>query len=69
MGEKQQPSMNDQLKVRREKMQELRDKGIDPFGHRFERTHLAAQLHAEYGEMSKEELDEKDVVGLPIKIM
>ena len=61
MGEKQQPSMNDQLRVRREKMQELRDQGIDPFGHRFERTHLAAQLHEKYGDLTKEELEEKDV--------
>ena len=44
MAQKQQ-DMNDQLKVRREKMQELRDKGIDPFGHRFDRTHLATDLH------------------------
>ncbi|WP_200836733.1 lysine--tRNA ligase [Pediococcus acidilactici] len=63
MGEKQQPSMNDQLRVRREKMQELRDKGIDPFGHRFERTHLAAQLHEKYGDMSKEEIEEQGVVA------
>lgn len=63
MGEKQQPSMNDQLRVRREKMQELRDKGIDPFGHRFERTHLAAQLHEKYSDMTKEELDEQGVVA------
>ena len=63
VGEKQQPSMNDQLRVRREKMQELRDKGIDPFGHRFERTHLAAQLHEKYGDMSKEEIEEQGVVA------
>ena len=33
MGNQQ--NMNDQLRVRREKMQELRAEGIDPFGHRF----------------------------------
>ena len=38
-----QQSMNDQLRVRREKMQELRELGIDPFGHRFERDHTNAQ--------------------------
>ena len=32
--------LNDQLIVRREKMQEMRDKGIDPFGSRYERTHF-----------------------------
>ena len=35
-----QQSMNDQLRVRRQKMQELRDEGVDPFGHRFERDFL-----------------------------
>ncbi|WP_461240735.1 lysine--tRNA ligase [Paucilactobacillus sp. N302-9] len=49
--------MNDQLKVRREKMNELRDNGIDPFGHRFERDYLAHQIHDEFGEMDKEELE------------
>ncbi len=29
--------LNDQLAVRREKMQHLRDQGMDPFGKRFER--------------------------------
>ncbi|MCY9035334.1 hypothetical protein, partial [Bacillus inaquosorum] len=30
--------LNDQLQVRRDKMNQLRDNGIDPFGARFERT-------------------------------
>ena len=30
--------MNDQMRVRREKMENLREEGIDPFGARFERT-------------------------------
>ncbi len=50
--------MNDQLRVRREKMNELRDEGIDPFGHRFERTYLAAQLQQEFGEDDKDELND-----------
>ena len=31
--------MNDQMQVRRQKLQELIDLGIDPFGHRFD-AHL-----------------------------
>ena len=50
--------MNDQMRVRREKMNELRENGIDPFGHRFERTYLAQQLQDEFGEMDKEELND-----------
>ncbi|ANZ70526.1 lysine--tRNA ligase [Pediococcus claussenii] len=55
--------MNDQLRVRREKMDELREKGIDPFGHRFERTYLAGDLHKEFGDLGKEALEEKNIVA------
>ena len=54
MGNQQ--NMNDQLRVRREKMQELRAEGIDPFGHRFERDSMNQDLHDKYGEMDKDEL-------------
>ncbi|MEY8537364.1 lysine--tRNA ligase [Lactococcus muris] len=53
--------LNDQMKVRREKMEALRESGIDPFGHRFVRTHNSAELHAKYDENTKEELQEKDL--------
>ncbi|OUK04690.1 lysine--tRNA ligase [Lactococcus petauri] len=49
------------MKVRREKMETLRESGIDPFGHKFTRTHNSAELHAEYDENTKEELHEKDL--------
>ncbi|OZI10346.1 lysine--tRNA ligase [Bacillaceae bacterium SAS-127] len=52
--------LNDQLLVRREKMQELREKGMDPFGKRFERTHSAQSIIAEFDQFSKEELEEKE---------
>lgn len=57
--------LNDQMIVRREKMEELRENGIDPFGGRFERTHFSAALKKEYDQYSKEELQEKDI---PAKI-
>ena len=50
--------LNDQLLVRRQKMQNFRDHGIDPFGGRFERTHLSQEIIEQYGELSKEELEE-----------
>ena len=37
-----QEELNDQMLVRREKMDKLREEGIDPFGKRFERTHNSA---------------------------
>lgn len=53
--------MNDQLRVRRQKMNELREEGVDPFGSRFERTHLAKQLHDKYNDSTKEELEEENL--------
>ena len=56
-----QQSMNDQLRVRRQKMQELRDEGVDPFGHRFERDFLNKELHDKFEDKTKEELIDLDV--------
>lgn len=53
--------LNDQMLVRREKMNELREKGMDPFGGRFERTHFSTDLIEQYDELSKEELAEKEI--------
>ncbi|MGN7388876.1 lysine--tRNA ligase [Sporosarcina sp. SAFN-015] len=50
--------LNDQLLVRRQKMEEMRENGLDPFGARFERTHLSNDIRKAYEELSKEELDE-----------
>lgn len=54
---KQELDMNDQMKVRRDKLTELRDEGIEPFGHRFDRSHLAAQLREQFSEEDKETLE------------
>ena len=53
--------LNDQLLVRREKMQNMFDAGKDPFGKRFERTHLTQELFDAYGDCDKEELAEKEI--------
>jgi len=52
--------LSEQELVRREKMQELFDAGMDPFGQAFERTHKTAELETLYGAFSKEELAEKE---------
>ena len=54
-------NLNDQMIVRRDKMKELREKGMDPFGGRIERTHLSNELIEEYDSLSKEELAEKEI--------
>lgn len=55
--------MNDQLRVRREKMQELREAGIDPFGQRFERDSMNQELHEKYGQVAKEDLNDKGIMA------
>ncbi|KFN03122.1 lysine--tRNA ligase [Bacillus clarus] len=62
--------LNDQLLVRREKLHNLREQGIDPFGKRFERTNSTKELLSLYGEFSKEELEEKEIsVSIAGRIM
>ncbi|MEY8445838.1 lysine--tRNA ligase [Enterococcus ratti] len=50
--------LNDQMLVRRQKMEQLRENGIDPFGKRFERTHNSKELHELFDQRTKEELAE-----------
>lgn len=54
-------NLSEQEVVRRQKMQDLIDKGIDPFGHAYARTHRSAQLKELYGDKTKEELLEMHV--------
>ncbi|WP_071130847.1 lysine--tRNA ligase [Enterococcus timonensis] len=51
------------MQVRREKLDHLREEGIDPFGTRFERTHLASELHALFNDKTKEELAEMNLTA------
>ncbi|MBR5048988.1 MAG: lysine--tRNA ligase [Erysipelotrichaceae bacterium] len=51
-------NLNDQQLARREKMKQLKEMGIEPFGNAFKTTHHAEELHRLYGEMTKEELEE-----------
>ncbi len=52
---------SDLFAVRREKLKTLRERGIDPFGQKYVRTHSAKEIVSLYGELSKEELQEKEV--------
>ncbi|AQX52932.1 lysine--tRNA ligase [Priestia flexa] len=62
--------LNDQLLVRREKMNNLREQGMDPFGKRFERTHTSQEIIDAYEELTKEALEENEVsVSLAGRIM
>jgi len=50
--------LNDQLLVRRQKMTTILENGQDPFGSRFERTHLSAEVREQFADQTKEQLEE-----------
>ncbi|GAB7387181.1 lysine--tRNA ligase [Bacillaceae bacterium] len=56
-----QEELNELLLVRRKKLHDLRERGIDPFGKKFARTHSAQEILESYGDLSKEELEERAV--------
>ncbi len=49
---------NELLAIRRDKLDQLRALGVDPFGVRFERTANSGSIIREFNDRSKEELDE-----------
>ncbi|MCZ0703566.1 lysyl-tRNA synthetase class 2 [Natronobacillus azotifigens] len=53
--------LNEHMRVRLDKLNAIREKGMDPFGDKFERTHLAADLKTSFDQFSKEELEEKSI--------
>ncbi|MBQ0036440.1 MAG: lysine--tRNA ligase [Firmicutes bacterium] len=57
--------LNDQQLVRRQKMEDLKQKGIYPFGNAFDRNATSKSIKDKYGETSKEEL-EANVVAVKI---
>lgn len=58
--------LNDQVLVRRQKMDSIREAGLDPFGQRFERTNLTNELHEQFEAVSKEELEEREAVEVVV---
>ena len=62
--------LSELLQIRRDKLDALRELGIDPFGTKFVRTNEAGKLMAAYADLTKEDLDEKEVeVSLAGRIM
>lgn len=52
---------SDQMQVRREKLEQMQQSGMDPFGSKYERTHDASAILEQYEEMTKEALAEEEV--------
>ena len=65
IGEKEkimaEQKLTEQERVRRQKMQDLIDMGIDPFGSAYQRTTTSGKIIAQYEDKTKEELQELDV--------
>lgn len=55
--------LTEQEQVRRNKLAELVEKGVNPFGERYDRTHRSKEIFDTYGEKTKEELDELAVTA------
>lgn len=53
--------LNDQILVRREKLEKYLEKDLNPFGGRYKRTHLSDELFELYDSFTKEELAEKQI--------
>lgn len=68
----QNKQLTEQEIVRREKAEQLKEMGIDPFGHRFDRTHNTKTFKAAFGHYEKDELhdmDYKPIVKIAGRIM
>ncbi|TJY38540.1 lysine--tRNA ligase [Cohnella pontilimi] len=62
--------LSELLQIRRNKLDELRDLGVDPFGTKFNRENHAGDVLAAYGELSQEELEARAIeVSLAGRIM
>lgn len=62
--------INDQQQARIDKMNQLREMGIDPFGQGYDQTHHADEIIAQFGEKTLEELDaENNTVSIAGRIM
>src|SRR5574344_192580 len=53
--------ISEQEQIRREKAEELRAKGIEPFGYRIDLTSNSKDINEKYGEKTKEELHETEI--------
>ncbi|SFF43445.1 lysyl-tRNA synthetase, class II [Paenibacillus algorifonticola] len=69
-GHVQEQELSELLQIRRDKLDELRGLGIDPFGSKFERSHNAKDIVSAYESFTKEELEEKaEQVSIAGRIM
>ena len=56
-SEQKEQNMHELLQVRYDKMNQLREWGVDPFGHKFGQTHHAQEIIALHGDKDNEQLE------------
>lgn len=62
--------LTDQEIVRREKLEKIKAAGLDPYGHKFERTDFAADIKEKYKDVEHDEFDKiEDTVTVAGRIM
>ena len=54
--------LTEQEAIRRAKLDKYKEKGIDPFGQKYDRNAWSEDLKTQYTGLTHEELDEKNVV-------
>ena len=57
----------DQELVRIEKANRIREMGMDPFGHRFDRTHSSEDVREQYSKYEHDELEKVDTYLVALK--
>ncbi|MGI6492724.1 MAG: lysine--tRNA ligase [Peptococcaceae bacterium] len=57
ISEQREEDLNELMQIRREKLEDLRSRGIEPYGGRFDRTHYASEILDDF-----EELEDQNVV-------
>lgn len=53
--------VNEHMRVRLDKMNQMIEQGVDPFGDKFVRTHLASELKEAFEDKTKEELETESI--------
>lgn len=61
-----QEELNDQLMVRREKMQQMTEANVNPFAAGFERTHLSQELVESFNHLDKDMLAEQERIYVSV---
>ncbi|WP_063568395.1 lysine--tRNA ligase [Paenibacillus sp. O199] len=70
LNQETETELSELLQIRRDKLDELRKLGIDPFGQKYVRTEEAGSILKKYEELTKEELEEKHIeVSIAGRIM